>query len=132
MKWSIVVVLALTAGCSSETNRDIAAAAVDKFHSQLNDELYQLIYLQADKEFKGNEAAQTAYLKLVRDTMGKTKEATPGTSSVHNFQDEAQITLAYVTDFEQGRGLETFVFRVKDKQAKLMHYECGGPGLSRD
>lgn len=134
MKCSLVLIyVLLTFGCSSETNRDIAAAAVDKFHSQLNDELYQLIYLQADKEFKGgNEAAQTAYLKLVRDTMGKAKEATPGIGSVHNFQEEAQITLAYATDFEQGRVLETFVFRVKDRQAKLMHYECGGPGLSRD
>lgn len=124
--------LLLTVGCSAETNRDVAAGAVEKFHSQLNDELYQLIYLQADKEFKGNEAAQTAYLKLVRDTMGKVTEATPGASSAHNLQDEAQITLAYATEFEQGRALETFVFRVKDKQARLMHYECGGPGLGRD
>lgn len=130
---SLVVGMLLTFGCSAETNRDVAVAAVDKFHAQLNDELYQLIYLQADKEFRGsNEAAQTTYLKLVRDTMGKVKDATPGTSSVHNLKDEAQITLAYLTDFEQGRALETFVFRVKERQARLMHYECGGPGLSRD
>lgn len=125
--WPLALALLLTFGCAAETNRDVAAVAVEKFHSQLNDELYQLIYLQADNEFKGNEAAQTAYLKMVRETMGKVRTATAGATSAHNLKDEAQITMAYATDFEQGRALETFVFRVKDRQARLMHYECGGP-----
>ena len=43
---------------------------------------------------------------------------------------EAKINLVYMTDFVKGQAAETFVFRVKDKRASLIHYEVGFQDLS--
>jgi len=120
----VLVALAATASCLGvpHNNQDSATEAVVAFHGKLDQQLYQSIVVGSDKEFRARSDAES-YLKKVREFAGKVTKSVKVTSSVQNMGDEAQVTLAYMTQFEQAQGTESFVFRVKDRRAKLMFYE---------
>jgi hypothetical protein len=123
------ILLATFTACSSETNRDIAESAVVKFHSQLNSKLYDSILVSAAPEFKAGDSGKE-YLEKVVDLLGKVKSTNQVTGSVQNMGTEAQINLVYMTEFTEGQASETFVFRVKDKRASLIHYQVDFQDLS--
>ena len=124
MALALGLLLASFWSCSTTTNRDIAEAAVTKFHSQLNSGLYDSIMLTASPEFKAGGDTLKEYLERVRDQLGKVTDTKQVTGSVQNMDTEAQINLVYLTEFSKGgEAPETFVFRVKDKKATLILYE---------
>jgi len=108
--------------CSTTTNRDLAEKAVETFHAQYNSELFETIELSAAPEFKG---IGKAYLEKVHETLGRVTSSAQGTGSVQNQASEALINLMYITEFANSQAPETFVFRVKDKRARLVFYEVG-------
>ena len=116
--------------CSTTTNRDIAEKAVESFHAQYNSQLFESIQLTAAPEFKGGGAAGKAYLEKVFETVGKVTSSQQGVGSVQNMAGEAQVNLMYMTEFANTSASETFVFRVKDKRARLVFYEVGLKDLS--
>ena len=124
------MLLSSLSSCSTTTNRDIAESAVEKFHSQYNSELFESIQLSAAPEFKGSGETGKDYLEKVHETLGRVKSSQQATGSVQNMGDEAQINLAYMTDFANGQALESFVFRVKDKRASLIFYQVSAEGLT--
>ena len=126
----IAMPLVLAACGDRSTNREIAEKAVDKFHTQYNEGALELICLQGAPEFK-SDSTSLPYLQKASDTMGRVLTSTPGTGNVQNMTDEAQITLVYITTFEQGKTAETFVYRVKNREAKLIFYEVEGPDLTK-
>jgi len=121
----VLVLLAGAASCFSvpHNNQDSATEAVIAFHGKLDQQLYQSIVVGSDKEFRARSDAES-YLRKVREFAGKVTKSAKVASSVQNMTDEAQVTLAYLTQFEQAQGTESFVFRVKDGRAKLMFYEA--------
>jgi hypothetical protein len=132
-KLTIMIALALVlAACGDRSsNREIAEKAVDKFHSQYNEGALELICLQGGPEFKLDQTS-LPYLRKASETMGRVLESQGATASVQNMKDEAHITLVYLTQFEQGKTAETFVYRVKDREAKLIFYEVNGPDLTKN
>lgn len=115
--------------CSNTTNRDLAEAAVTEFHKQLDAAQYDRMIREGDKEFQGNEADTKDFLKEVHDVLGKVKSTNQAAGSVQNMSDEAVITLTYSTAFQNGGASETFVYRVKDRKAKLIFYDAKAPGV---
>ena len=113
------------ASCSTVTNRDIAEKAVETFHTQFNSELFETIELGAAPEFKGLAGSGKGYLAKAHDLMGKVHSSRQAVGTVQNMAGEAQISLTYLTEFANSSASETFVFRVKDKKAKLVFYEVG-------
>jgi hypothetical protein len=128
-----VVALALAAAACGDrrSNREIAEVAVEKFRVLYNEGSFELIAMQSSEEFK-NDKTSIPYLQKAHEIMGRALDSAQATGSVNNFADEAQITLVYVTDFEQGKTAETFVYRVKNREAKLVFYEVKGPDLTKD
>ena len=118
--------------CSTTTNRDIAEKAVETFHAQYNSELFETIELAAAPEFKGVGGSGKAYLQKVHDLLGRVTSSAQGTGSVQNQAGEALINLMYMTEFANSQAPETFVFRVKDKRARLIFYEVGFHDLSNN
>ena len=118
------------ASCSTTTNRDIAEKAVETFHAQYNSGFFESIQRAAAPEFKGGGDVGKAYLEKVNEILGRVKSSNQATGSVQNMAAEAQINLMYMTEFENGPAPETFVFRVKDKRARLIFYEVGFKDLA--
>ncbi|HEU4387336.1 MAG TPA: hypothetical protein VFV34_06030 [Blastocatellia bacterium] len=127
----IALPLAFAACGDRSTNREIAEKAVDKFHAQYNERAFELICLQGAPEFKSDNTS-LPYLQKAYDTMGRVVSSDVATGNVQNSKDEANITLVYVTTFEQGKTSETFAYRVKDRDAKLIFYEVAGPDLLKN
>ena len=117
------------ASCSTVTNRDIAEKAVETFHTQFNSELFETIELTAAPEFKNIGGSGKRYLEKVHEIMGRVTSSRQAIGSVQNMAGEAQINLTYLTEFANSAASETFVFRVKDKRAKLVFYEVGEKDL---
>jgi hypothetical protein len=122
---AIGILLGSLASCSTTTNRDIAEKAVETFHAQFNSELFETIELSAAPEFKGVGGSGKAYLQKVHEMLGRVTSSKQATGSVQNMAGEAQINLVYMSDFANSQAAETFVFRVKDKRARLVFYEVG-------
>ena len=116
--------------CSTTTNRDIAEKAVETFHAQYNSQLFETIELSAAAEFKGVGGSGKAYLEKVHEALGRVTSSSQATGSVQNQAGEAVINLMYITEFANSQAPETFVFRVKDKRARLIFYEVGFPDLT--
>ena len=117
------------ASCSTVTNRDIAEKAVETFHTQFNSELFETIELTAAPEFKSIGGSGKGYLEKVHGIMGRVTSSRQAIGSVQNLAGEAQINLTYMTEFANSAASETFVFRVKDKRARLVFYEVGEKDL---
>ena len=124
------VVVCSLVSCSTTTNRDIAEKAVETFHAQYNSKLFESIELSAAPEFKGVGGSGKAYLEKVHEALGRVTSSLQGTGSVQNMAGEAQINLMYMTEFANAQAAETFVFRVKDKRARLIFYQVGFKDLS--
>ena len=118
--------------CSTTTNRDIAEKAVETFHAQYNSQLFETIELSAAPEFKGVGGSGKTYLQKVHEILGKVTSSAQGTGSVQNQAGEAVINLMYITEFANSQAPETFVFRVKDKRARLIFYEVGFHDLTNN
>jgi hypothetical protein len=124
------MLLSSLSSCSTTTNRDIAEKAVETFHAQYNSELFETIELTAAPEFKGVGGSGKAYLEKVHEALGRVTSSSQATGSVQNQAGEAVINLMYITEFTNSQAPETFVFRVKEKRARLIFYEVGFPDLS--
>jgi hypothetical protein len=118
--------------CSTRGNADIASDAVVKFHHNLDQGLYQSIMLDGDAEYKANPS-NASYLQKAHEIAGKVKDSVGGRLGSQAFADEDQITMLYKTEFENYKVSETFVWGVKNGQARLKFYEVKGlPGVSMD
>ena len=135
-KFFLAIAFAVLVGsfpsCSTTTNRDIAEKAVETFHAQFNSQLFESIELTAAPEFKAIGGSGKGYLEKVHELLGKVTSSRQAVGSVQNMAGEAQINLTYLTDFANTQAPETFVFRVKDKRARLVFYEVGFKDLTNN
>src|SRR5262249_13208933 len=119
-------------GCSTHGNADVASEAVEKFHHNLDQGLYQSILLDADADYKSNTFNST-YLQKTHEIGGKVKSTIGGRVGSQSFSEEAQITMIYKTDLENYRASANFLCGVRDGKAKLKFYEVKGlPGVTLD
>src|SRR6185295_6307371 len=119
-----LIVLATLAGvllgCASMSkSRQIAEAAVDVFHAQLDSERYTEIYAQSDEEFKKSTRQEDLekFLKAVHQKLGKVKSAHQTGWTVSLASEGSLVTLTYDTGFIDGNATEQFVWHVMDNRA---------------
>lgn len=114
-------------GCSTgRTNRQVADEEVARFHDKLNKELYESIVFNGSEEFRTPGLAMAGYLKKVHEVAGEVQGTQLLTSNAQNAGSAALITMYYRTTFGQGKGNETFVWRVEDGRARLISYDLKG------
>jgi len=129
---SILLALTVLSSCASGKNVQNATKGVEQFHSQMNMEQYQTIYVAADEGFHKatNEADFVALLQAVHKKLGNVQ-----TSQRTNFQvgmstgQGTVVTLVYNTAFDQGSGTEQFLWHMSDSQPMLLGYHINSNAL---
>ena len=129
----IFALTALTASCSLTKGKEQGERAVEQFHQQFNDGQYEIIYRQGDKKFQEAvvESEFKEFLEAVRRKLGTVEKATATGWQVNATPMGTVVSLAYETQFSDGKAFEQFSFLVSGEQATLLRYDINSPLLTR-
>lgn len=131
---STLIMIACTVflSCSVDPDRQAAENAVEAFHTRLNAEKYQEIYVEADDQFRhaSGESEITEFLAKVHRSLGILRRARETQLKVGYIQGlGAQVILSYDSEFEKGRAVEQFLFQMRDSKALRVRYDIKSPAL---
>ena len=117
--------------CSFTKGKQVAESAVGQFHNQYNAGQFHDIYNQADDGFKrsDSEAHLVQFFEALQRKLGTVKDANQTGWHVNATTNGTIVTLAYDTEFSEGKGTEEFVFRVNGDKALLYNYHVNSPLL---
>ncbi len=132
-----VAALALAAlpaltGCSDPVDRQAAERAVQQFHRQLDAGQYDAIYTAAAPDLRNGvtRAQFVALASAVHARMG----ATQSSKEQHwrrkvGPTDSADLAQQYLTRYAAGEVHESFTWRMKGDEARLVEYKADLPPL---
>lgn len=115
----------LTPSCKDMTQgKGLADTAIVDFHKKFNEQKFKEIYAGSHSDFKA-EATEEKFVNLldaVDRKLGKQVKSTDATWRVNSFNFKTNVMVAQNTEFERGKGTETFTYRVSDGKAILVGY----------
>ena len=129
---SFFFLLAILGSCGSGKTLELAAHAVEQFHSQMNSEQYQAIYAASDDGLHKatNEAEFIELLQAIHRKLGNVQTSTRSNSQVGAYTGQGiVVTLVYETTFKEGSGTEQFLWHVRDNQPVLLGYHINSKDL---
>lgn len=130
----LIVSLLLIAGLGCKTmteGKPAAEKAVTRFHQMLAEEKYTEIYRESSQMMKDatSEEDMIKIFKVVNSKLGKVTSTTTQTWKVGNFNLTSTVQLLQSTQFEKGKGTETFLFEIEGTEAKLAGYHVNSMDL---
>ena len=112
-------------GCGDTIKgKSIAESEVAVFHEKLNAKRFDEIYSTASDDFR-KAAPKEKVLELfgaIERKLGRAKSSSTTNWNVRTFNLVTTVVLVEDTAFEQGKGTETFTFRVSGEKAVLVGY----------
>lgn len=134
MRKAIIAVLACLAltGCGNMTKGKAAAEAeVAAFHKQFNDHDFSAMVDGAHPDMlKASPKSELTNLySVVRRKLGKVTDSQAVNWNVRTFNAVTTVILVQNTTFEEGKGTETFTFRIKNERASLLGYNINSQDL---
>lgn len=122
---AVAALLLVVLGCGSiKEGKPAADSAIVEFHARLNDEKYKEIYETSHQQLKdvSNEEDMTKLLSAVRSKLGRVVDSKTQTWNIGNFNLTTTVRMIQNTQFEHGKGDETFVFVIEEQKAILQSY----------
>ena len=130
--FSTVLFMPLLSGCSDiKAAKPAAETAVANFHEQYNSELFDAIYNDSHNDFKQSSDYESfnEFIHAVYSKLGKVLSTENKGWNVKNLNLKTFVVLQQETMFEEGAGIETFRYRIKDNQAALIGYNINSRDL---
>jgi len=124
-RWIALAVTALLlAACSSGQDFDLAQAQVVHFRELMAAQKFDQIYSEGADELKKTTTEQNMVrlLSAIDRKLGAVKKAASDGWNVSYNASGTSVTLKFKTEFEKGRGDETFVYRFSGGKAVLAGY----------
>ena len=119
------------AGKGSYRNYQMASAAAERFHQQLNAGDYDQIYENSTDEFRqwGSRDKLKQFFDDIRDKMGAAGKASTIGFHVNWRNGVVWVDETMDTQFEKGKGQEFFVWKIQQDQPHLYNYRIDAPSL---
>ena len=112
-------------GCGDTIKgKSVAEPQIALFHERLNAERFDEIYSTAGDAFR-SAASKEKVLELfsaIEKKLGKVKSSSTKSWNLRTFNFVTTVVLVAETEFEHGKGTETFTFRVASGKASLVGY----------
>ena len=121
----VILLCAAIVGCRDTFKGEaLAEAQIPAFHDRLNAKRFEEIYITAGDEFRSAATKENALalFAAVQKKLGKVRNSSTTKWNVRTFNFVTTVVLVVDTDFEQGKGTETFTFRVSGDTATLVGY----------
>jgi hypothetical protein len=124
-------VLAWKVGKSTYRDYQIASAAADRFHQQLNAGDYDQIYENATEEFRrsGKREDLNHLFDNIRNKMGRAGRPSAIGFHVNWRNGVLWVDQAFNTQFEKGKAQEYFVWKIQQDQPHLYNYRIDSPNM---
>ena len=121
---AIALAGALLTGCGAQDDMESTKAAVEDFHTQLNESRFSDIYSQSSPIFraKSSEVELNRLLGSIRIRLGKVTNSQPDGWKVDYSMSGSEATLTYRTAVEKGSAIETFVYDLSVEPPRLAGY----------
>ena len=118
------LLIAVLACSAVKDGKPAADSAIVEFHSRLNEEKYKEIFDASHQELKkvASEEEMTKLFSTVHTKLGRVIDSTNQTWKAGTFNLTTTVQMIQSTEFEHGKGVETFVFVIEDKKAVLQSY----------
>ena len=130
----LLILSVLSIGCFMTEGIEAGEKAVNKFHEQFNNNEIDEIYNDADQQFKESDSKESiiGFLEKVRKRLGKVKDTKRTGWNVNKNLKGTFATVNFETEFENGKGTETFIFLLADEDTKLLNYNVNSKALLAD
>lgn len=127
---TFVVSLILT-GCNPVKSTAEAGKAAAEFHALFDAENFEQIFDTAHADFKASKPKVDTinFLRLVREKLGPVKSTNRTGWQAKSFNLKTNVVLTFDTDFKNGRGVETFTYRIADGSATLLGWHVNSNAL---
>jgi len=132
LRRGIVVSLALLlAACSIQQSMEGAERQVGKFHELLDERDFAAIWQMTAPQFREitTQGDFDKLLDAVHRKLGGVKTTTRTGWQANNTNGLSTIVVLMETEFEQGKGQETFTFLSEDGMPRLLGYNIDAPAL---
>jgi hypothetical protein len=119
------------ASCGASKAVPEAKAAMADFHAKLNDGKFKDIYAATTPAFKAasSEADFVKLLEAVHRKLGKQKSSSEPGWRLNSYNFTTTVVLTTTTEFEQGKGVETFTYLVSKSGCTLQGYNIQSQDL---
>ena len=99
-----------------------ADKAASEFHGLYDVEDYDKIFDTAHADFKASKpkAEIISFVRSVREKLGKVKSSNRTGWQANSMNMKTNVVLTFSTEFENGKGEETFTYRIADGKATLL------------
>jgi hypothetical protein len=136
-RWIVIAIVALLVpgfwSCSSKTFSAVRTAegGVQHFHELFNQGQYQQICQEAGDEFRksGSQAELVEFFDKVHKMLGNVSRTGSPAYFVNVSTQGTFVRLTYDTEFAQGKGQETFVWRIESDGPRLVGYNLSSRDL---
>ncbi|MEL7691302.1 DUF4019 domain-containing protein [Citromicrobium bathyomarinum] len=133
-RMALVLAATMLAACNPFAQAEGAREQVDLFHDRLNAGDDQAIWTNAGEELR-KATSQEDFARLldtVHKSLGDAGETSQAGMRVNTNTQGTFTTLQMDTQFENGRGSETFLFRGSGDSLKLIGYHINSPDMMSD
>jgi hypothetical protein len=130
-KAAILAALAFVAACSAPEKIKDAGPSIDTFHRQLDAEAYPAIWSGADDLLRQNasQAQFNQLLAAVHKKLGKVVKSERTGWNVNYGTSGTIVAVGMDTQFEHGKGAETFTFRAHGGALGLVGYNINSADM---
>ena len=111
--------------------KSLADSKIVGFHKQFNDLKFKELYSSSHSGLK-NAATEEEFVKLleaVHRKLGKQVKSTDAGWRVNTHNFKTSVVVTQTTEFEQGKGTETFTFAVSDGVCTLLGYHINSQDM---
>ncbi len=122
---ALFVGLVSLTSCKDMTKaKGMANTAIVEFHQQFNEQKFKGIYAAAHPDFKAatTEADFLKLLEAIHRKLGKQVSSTGTGWRVNSFNMKTSAVVTQSTEFEQGKGVETFTYVISGSSCTLLGY----------
>ncbi|MBK8094361.1 MAG: hypothetical protein IPK32_20960 [Verrucomicrobiaceae bacterium] len=132
------LILTLLAGLLSLTSckdmtqaKSLADTAIVDFHKKFNEQKFKELYNSAHPDLRA-AATEADFLKLleaIHRKLGKHMHSNGAGWRVNTFNMKTSVVITQNTEFEQGKGVETFTFVVSGGSCTLQGYNINSQDM---
>ena len=130
----LAVFFICVAGCFAGESADVSINAVADFRVRYYEKAFVQMYRSAAPEFQKATTPEdwNRLMVVMSSRLGQVRSASDPAWQVSATTNGTFVRLQYETEFEKGKGTETFVWRVEEERAQLMGYNINSLALLRE
>ena len=128
---AVIISALILTSCNPVKSTAEADNAVVEFHALFDAEDYDKIFDTAHPDFKASQSqADTInFLRSVREKLGTIKSTNRIGWRVNSVNMKTNVVLTFETTFQNGKGVETFTYRISEGSASLLGWYVNSNAL---